>query len=271
MTASAASSSDEDTLTRDAFGFRQIIVAATPYGKIFGIDSSNGRVLWSRVLGLGWAAKVGGTIIPTKMFVTRTVSDPEGPQIVLVTQRRADNVSHILVSAKIYVHAIQSLVDTVLFHVNALTGDDVREENPSLPRVALQGLDAIMGPLVDVFVLPNENRTIVMLDEYLQVCRVFLLESASLTVSRRAFIQTLRQLRLSSNHLSRSYISLSARMFLASARSWAINSPSISSCLSSMLPIQHGHFRCYQKRKFTPSFQTHAVPLHRLERSSETV
>ncbi|KAG1816884.1 DUF1620-domain-containing protein [Suillus subaureus] len=151
-TTSAAFSSDEDTLTRDAFGFRQIIVAATSYGKIFGIDSSNGRVLWSRVLGLGWAAKVGGTIIPTKIFVTRTVSDPEGPQIVLVTQRRADN----------------SLVDTVLFHVNALTGDDVREEYQSIPRAALEGLDAVMGPLVDVFMLPNENRTIVMLDEYLQ-------------------------------------------------------------------------------------------------------
>ncbi|KAG2143699.1 hypothetical protein DEU56DRAFT_884358 [Suillus clintonianus] len=152
VTASAASSSDEDTLTRDAFGFRQIIVAATPYGKLFGIDSSNGRVLWSRVLGLGWAAKVGGTIIPTKMFVTRTVSDPEGPQIVLVTQRRADN----------------SLVDTVLFHVNALTGADVREETLPNSRAALQGLDAVMGPLVDVFMLPDENRTIVMLDEYLQ-------------------------------------------------------------------------------------------------------
>ncbi|KAG0701659.1 hypothetical protein DFH29DRAFT_925728 [Suillus ampliporus] len=152
VSASAASSSAEDTLTRDAFGFRQIIVAATPYGKLFGIDSSNGRVLWSRVLGLGWAAKVGGTIIPIKMFVTRTVSDPEGPQIVLVTQRRADN----------------SLVDTVVFHVNALTGDDVREEGPSTSRAALQGFDAVLGPLIDVFMLPNENRTIVMLDEYLQ-------------------------------------------------------------------------------------------------------
>jgi outer membrane protein assembly factor BamB len=100
VSASATSSSDEDTLTRDAFGFRQVIVAATSHGKLFGIDSSNGRVLWSRVLGLGWAAKVGGTIIPVKMFVTRTVSDPEGPQIVLVTQRRADNVSHIF-SAKV--------------------------------------------------------------------------------------------------------------------------------------------------------------------------
>lgn len=152
VTTSTASSSDEDTLTRDAFGFRQIIVAATSYGKIFGIDSSNGRILWSRVLGLGWAAKVGGRIVPTKIFVTRTVSDPEGPQIVLVTQRVADN----------------SLVDTVLFHVNALTGDDVIEGHQSFPRVALQGLDAVMGPLVDVFMLPNKNRTVVMLDEYLQ-------------------------------------------------------------------------------------------------------
>lgn len=271
VTTSAASSSDEDTLTRDAFGFRQIIVAATAYGKIFGIDSSNGRVLWSRVLGLGWAAKVGGTIIPIKMFVTRTVSDPEGPQIVLVTQRRADNVSHILFLAKICADEVQSLIDTVLFHVSALTGDDVRDEHQSIPGAALEGLDAVMGPLVDVFMLPNENRTIVMLDEYLQVCCGSLLESASLTVNRRAFIQTLHQLRLSLNHSSRPYISLSARMFLAGARSWAINSPSILSCPSSMSPIQHGHFRCPQKRKSTISFRIHAVPLHRLEKSSETV
>jgi hypothetical protein len=252
VTTSAASSSDEDTLTRDAFGFRQIIVAATSYGKIFGIDSSDGRVLWSRVLGLGWAAKVGGAIIPTKIFVTRTVSDPEGPQIVLVTQRRADNVSHNLVPAKIHVDAAQSLVDTVLFHVNALTGDDVREEHQSIPRTALEGLDAVMGPLVDVFMLPSENRTIVMLDEYLQVCCVPLLESASLTVNRRAFTQILHPLRLSSNHSSHPYISLSARMCLVSVRSWVINSASISNCLSSMLPIQHGHFHYRQKRKFAP-------------------
>ncbi|KAJ8584490.1 hypothetical protein M405DRAFT_914539 [Rhizopogon salebrosus TDB-379] len=42
VSASATSSSDEDTLTRGAFGFRQIIVAATSHGKLFGIDSSNG-------------------------------------------------------------------------------------------------------------------------------------------------------------------------------------------------------------------------------------
>ncbi|KAG2355539.1 hypothetical protein BDR07DRAFT_1425791 [Suillus spraguei] len=34
----------------NAFGSRQIVGAATPYRKIFGIESSNGRVFWSRVL-----------------------------------------------------------------------------------------------------------------------------------------------------------------------------------------------------------------------------
>ena len=101
VSASAASSSAEDTPMRDAFGFRQIIVAATSYGKLYGIDSSNGRVLWSRMLGLGWAANIGGTNIPVKMFVTRTVSDPEGPQVVLVTQRRADNVSQNFPSSRV--------------------------------------------------------------------------------------------------------------------------------------------------------------------------
>ncbi|KAG1895707.1 uncharacterized protein F5891DRAFT_1193876 [Suillus fuscotomentosus] len=154
VTALAASSLDEDTLMCDTFGFQKIIVAATPYMKIFGIDFSNGQVLWSCMLSLGWAVKVGGTIILIKMFITWTVSDPEGPHIVLVTQYWADN----------------SLVDTVLFHVNALMGDNVREENPFIPRAALQGLNAVIGPLVDIFMLPNENQIIVMLNEYLQAC-----------------------------------------------------------------------------------------------------
>ena len=82
-----------EPLARDAFGFRKVIVAATSQGKLFGIDSANGEVLWSRIFGLGWAAQVGGQIIPAKMFTTRTVNDGESPQVVLVTQRRASNVS----------------------------------------------------------------------------------------------------------------------------------------------------------------------------------
>ena len=92
--APAANANGSEPLARDAFGFRKVIVAATPYGKLYGLDSADGAVLWSRVFGLGWAAKVGGQVIPVKMFVTRTVGDGESPQVVLVAQRKASNVRH---------------------------------------------------------------------------------------------------------------------------------------------------------------------------------
>ena len=79
-------------LARDAFGFRKVIVAATAHGKVYGLDSADGAVLWSRVFGLGWAAEVGGQVIPVKIFTTRTVGDGDAPQVVVVTQRKASNV-----------------------------------------------------------------------------------------------------------------------------------------------------------------------------------
>lgn len=84
--------STESLLFRDTFGFRQIIVAGTASGKVFGIDSSNGEIIWSRVFGLGWANEVGGRVVPAKLFVIRTVADGGDPEVVVVTQRRADNV-----------------------------------------------------------------------------------------------------------------------------------------------------------------------------------
>ncbi|OCH86588.1 DUF1620-domain-containing protein [Obba rivulosa] len=143
---------ESDTIYRDTFGFRKIIVVATPYGKIYGIDSANGRVVWSRVLGLGWAAKVGATILPAKIFTIRTVSDGEKPQVVLVTQRKADN----------------GLVDTVLFHFDPLTGEDVT--TASLGSDLLQGHDVIPGELVEAFMLPNETaKAVILFDEFLQI------------------------------------------------------------------------------------------------------
>ena len=62
-------SSTNEALSRHAFGFTQVIVAATAFGMIFGIDSSNGEILWSRVLGLGWAAEIGGRIHPVKLYM----------------------------------------------------------------------------------------------------------------------------------------------------------------------------------------------------------
>ncbi|KIK01760.1 hypothetical protein K443DRAFT_550803 [Laccaria amethystina LaAM-08-1] len=143
-------SSANETLSRDAFGFRQVIVAATAFGKVFGIDSSNGEILWSRVLGLGWAAEIGGRIHPVKLYLTRTVSDGGDPEVVLVTQRRADN----------------TLVDTVLFHINAVNGEDVRRA--SKKSDLFEGLDIIQGPLVEGFLLQTEPKAVVLLDEFLR-------------------------------------------------------------------------------------------------------
>ena len=88
----SAAISHDSGLHRDEFGFKKIIVAATEHGKIFGIDSSNGHIVWSRVLGLGSVAGVGGSITPVKMFTVKTVSDGEVPQIALLTVLRGFDV-----------------------------------------------------------------------------------------------------------------------------------------------------------------------------------
>lgn len=88
----SAAISHDSGLYRDEFGFKKIIVAATHHGKIFGIDSSNGHIVWSRILGLGSVASVGGVIVPVRMFVAKSVSDGEVPQVVLLTTRRGFDV-----------------------------------------------------------------------------------------------------------------------------------------------------------------------------------
>jgi hypothetical protein len=88
----SAAISHDSALHRDEFGFKKIIIAATRHGKIFGIDSSNGHVVWSRILGLGLVASVGGVIAPVKMFTVKTVTDGEVPQVVLLTIRRGFDV-----------------------------------------------------------------------------------------------------------------------------------------------------------------------------------
>jgi len=76
-------------------------------------------------------------------------------------------------------------MDTVIFHFDPLTGEDIKiitstdGETEGL-RVdvkdtdgrwvsALEGVDAIAGPLIDAFLVSDGNETIGMLDEFLQV------------------------------------------------------------------------------------------------------
>jgi hypothetical protein len=65
-------------------------------------------------------------------------------------------------------------VDTVVFHIDAMTGADVRSnvvKRSRDGREMLEGVDAIPGALLDVFMLQNETGAVVMLDEYLQVSK----------------------------------------------------------------------------------------------------
>ena len=95
---STSDKNNTTTFSRDLFGFRQIIVAATHHGKIYGIDSGSGEVVWSRVFGLGWARDVGAKVVPIRIYVLKTVGDDvegarmKGPEVVVVAQRLADNV-----------------------------------------------------------------------------------------------------------------------------------------------------------------------------------
>ena len=170
---SKSSNSTEPLLSRDTFGFRQIIVAGTANGKVFGIDSSNGEIVWSRVFGLGWAGEIGGRVVPVKLFVTKTVADGGDPEVVVVTQRQADNVcllyTFISLRQKLIPYHLpsQTLVDTVVFHLNARTGEDALgvSKNGSI----LQGLDIIQGSLVEGYLLQTEIKMVVLFDEFLQV------------------------------------------------------------------------------------------------------
>ena len=65
-------------------------------------------------------------------------------------------------------------MDTVVFHIDAMTGADVRSQVVKRSRDGgelLQGVDAIPGAMLDAFMLHNETRAVVMLDEFLQVSK----------------------------------------------------------------------------------------------------
>lgn len=78
-------------LASDPFGFEQVLVVATSYGKIHGISTISGKVLWTRRLGLGWANEIGGTTRPLLMSLFGA-TEGHTSEVVLVGKRRATNV-----------------------------------------------------------------------------------------------------------------------------------------------------------------------------------
>ena len=124
--------------------------------------------------------------------MTKTVAEGGDPEVVIVTQRRADNVRLLYIyilppSYKTHIYLpSQTLVDTVIFHLNARTGEDalgVSKKGSSI----LQGLDVIQGSLVEAYLLQTEVKMVVLFDEFLQVC-VFIVSRLCSHFSLQAYL-----------------------------------------------------------------------------------
>ena len=55
----------------------------------------------------------------------------------------------------------------MIFHLNALTGEDALGKSPV--GTALQGVDLISGPSLGAYPLPENSNAIIVLDEFRQV------------------------------------------------------------------------------------------------------
>lgn len=91
----SAKRKQSEPLFRDPFGFRKLIVVSTATRKVFGIDSANGNVVWSKLLDLALSES---TVIPFKLFATATVTDGKIPEIVLLAHVQHTLVNHLSLS-----------------------------------------------------------------------------------------------------------------------------------------------------------------------------
>ncbi|KAL0573048.1 hypothetical protein V5O48_008907 [Marasmius crinis-equi] len=191
-------------LHRDAFGFRQVIVLSTKRGKVVGVDSSNGEVLWSRLLGLGLGAAAkrdqegaGAWVRPVKTFLVKAVGEAtgtggnmEGAEVVVVAERGT---------------ASGSDGEIVVYHLNALTGENAtkawRKPGP------LRGTKVASGSVTESYLLksPSGGKVVVVLDDKLKVHlypdtpesrSAFTASASSLSVPLRLRAETIGQHRI---------------------------------------------------------------------------
>jgi len=142
-------------LARDSFGFRKVIIVATDLGKLYALDSASGAILWSRVLGLGWANEIDGSLHPARLFVLPGGKESERREVVVIVLRKASN----------------GLVDTVLFHVDAMNGSDLKpREAMEKQGEVLEGIDIIHGPAIGSYWVDVDHPFVLLLDEFRQVC-----------------------------------------------------------------------------------------------------
>ena len=79
ITTLTPTSDTEGALWRDPHGFKKLVVLATSTGKVFGIDTQRGDIVWNFKL-----ANPAVTLRPLKLSVIKTVAERLHPEVALV-------------------------------------------------------------------------------------------------------------------------------------------------------------------------------------------
>lgn len=103
----------KETLHRDQFGLQKLVVAITRGGKVFGLDSANGNIVWSR--NLGFFNERGAELSVYDTYATRALSEAGNPTIGVIAVRYRDSEAEPV---------------TLGFHIDAFTGTVSGDSDP---------------------------------------------------------------------------------------------------------------------------------------------
>ncbi|CAE6434911.1 unnamed protein product [Rhizoctonia solani] len=132
---SSLTSGTSSSLERDSFGFRKMLVVATSYGTVLGIDTAQGTVVWRKIIGVSSTGPAD--VVPFKMFVTKSALEGPDPEVVLVADKKLRG---------------KKTKTSVVFHFEALTGRWVAG-GPSGVQVSGTGV-------TEAFLLPGESNVV---------------------------------------------------------------------------------------------------------------
>ncbi|KDN38529.1 hypothetical protein RSAG8_09418, partial [Rhizoctonia solani AG-8 WAC10335] len=132
---SSLTSGTSSSLERDPFGFRKMLVVATSYGTLLGIDTAQGTVVWRKIIGVSSTGPADVT--PFKLFVTKSALEGPDPEVVLVAEKKL---------------RAKKTKTSVVFHFEALTGRWVAG-GPS-------GVQVSGTEVAEAFLLPAESNVI---------------------------------------------------------------------------------------------------------------
>ncbi|PPQ68254.1 hypothetical protein CVT25_005323 [Psilocybe cyanescens] len=155
----------------------QLLISETLFGKIDALDAFSGAIIWSRVLGMGWD---GGVVdLHLDEEGEGEGKGRRGLEVVLVRQRRADNVRfrcgldsgllHVVPTVSFGFGRGRPASASPIIHPSGIGIGKRKQGRETDEGGVLEGTDVVSGPLVEACLLNAEDRKIVVwLDEFLQ-------------------------------------------------------------------------------------------------------